>query len=1544
MIDLVFLNDSNLIDSGNEVTHIIRFFSIFNNLTDQNKQEAILIIFVIHLYLVTLLILLLQDLKRHLLVLKFTQYSILIYCSVFQVPLLSINFEFLVKNVCISALCEMDQSITSYIMCGVNIFCFFMIVLMQIFFCRSDKIVDDNFYNPLQISLFQKYTLKLYFILMVGMANLFDSNLIMFILVQAYLTFIYLESLKSVKLSYYYTCSLAMAITINICYYIGITIIQLMLVVSISIGLQIQLHEHNVCVLLTRHKQTNLNLASISHSLKYNSRETNQFSKYLVIANHDCSRCKNIHQICFCLLKRLKENNKQDKRINLLYSRQIARQKPIKSLINILKNLNGCDLYNKIAYEMIIDYLTTIVKKKQDNFDKNEQQELNTLNVNSIRKSIELSEKSLKQFQDIIQVQIGLWQGLMQGFQNMDEYIDQIKYLSKKMISAKKYVEDETKGDKLNVIQMRILQIYNTVIYLNPRYIIQFENDIEELLKIDRYRIDQNINNQILNEGRYIIVQTSLIQNQGHIIKFNKSQYIKFFNLQEDAIVNFKQIEDFMPEFIRPVHFNFLQNYVSKGYSSFDQYGINMYMMTPQNFLQNINLQINYDNSVNNDLILTAVISKYQILNKVILLSEMGQILGMDIGSYELIQSNIDNQNLSVQDFVSQGVWIQLLMRNVSKSIAQLIESVRRNGQNSQMSVTNVIDRWNVPQNLKYNIKYCHSIVTNEGKEQNMSSNENFDEDRYQLLQTFEDKLEQEGRHSAGTVVVYNLEYVCHKYKGGQLSYLKLIIIEDEGNMNLTKRETSSAAFLSKSKVRNFDDEESSEEFQVEQETFKVQNLQQLPNQSFKFFLPPSSPLNSTYKIGNIKLIQDDYLAPMSDDKIEENNENVEQVQNNNNNILKANEQVENLILTVRSQKQQLNKKSKHGFKTANLKKPQQEESSLHSQQSSYLKEYELIVAKMQNHKWIIKPLLKIALLFIITEIFTFIIMIVNIILIQNNINSQLNQISLLRQPQDITYSSSSLIIQYFFKLLYIQGVIDQSPLILYWNDVQLDYMNAQVYTILQPTAIQVPILAQDFQIQNFTENIFVENQKLQRSVPLSQVYQQNIQAFLFLYEKSQIKSYEMNSIKSKGVVRQNIVQLVQMHSRFIDQITGLITNSQLSVINSYILVMIIQLIVLIIIFSIQLLWWQEFDQIIVEFILILNRISFTQAELQMYKLQMVLSIIEDRSQRWMSSVIKDIILDFSKISKQNSIKQLISLLPQDYYFNKWNLLAYLILLIINIFFNVTGFLLYSTRNEIFQPSLLSMSNYVSFLHNFDSSFMYGGLIKLDNMVLGNDVSDFNQTEIILAFNTTTMRLQPQLNEFVNFIYGSSLASNPRFGELLYQNLCELTTSWLIMCNTKLINQTYWEQDQYSNLIQQGILGYTGQYVKYVTQEYNYEFTNLKYDPNYTSVNITTHQGLFQNFILQYFLDMQEIMRIFLKTFLNQNYIMGQDIITLIQGYFIGFGIFYILFTGFIYYQWVKYNQNQMILIRQIIGIIPAFQNNVPNYRAQVMKLYARLY
>ena len=52
---------------------------------------------------------------------------------------------------------------------------------------------------------------------------------------------------------------------------------------------------------------------------------------------------------------------------------------------------------------------------------------------------------------------------------------------------------------------------------------------------------------------------------------------------------------------------------------------------------------------------------------------------------------------------------------------------------------------------------------------------------------------------------------------------------------------------------------------------------------------------------------------------------------------------------------------------------------------------------------------------------------------------------------------------------------------------------------------------------------------------------------------------------------------------------------------------------------------------------------------------------------------------------------------------------------------------------------------------------MDGAFIKLDGMILDNNISNINQTNAILAFDEIYIRLQPQLNEFVNFIYSTTL-------------------------------------------------------------------------------------------------------------------------------------------------------------------------------------------
>ena len=53
------------------------------------------------------------------------------------------------------------------------------------------------------------------------------------------------------------------------------------------------------------------------------------------------------------------------------------------------------------------------------------------------------------------------------------------------------------------------------------------------------------------------------------------------------------------------------------------------------------------------------------------------------------------------------------------------------------------------------------------------------------------------------------------------------------------------------------------------------------------------------------------------------------------------------------------------------------------------------------------------------------------------------------------------------------------------------------------------------------------------------------------------------------------------------------------------------------------------------------------------------------------------------------------------------------------------------------------MTNYVSFLHNFDCTLLYGGFSKLDVALIGNNISNLNQTNTVYSFTVTLNKLQP---------------------------------------------------------------------------------------------------------------------------------------------------------------------------------------------------------
>ncbi|KAM3142976.1 hypothetical protein pb186bvf_005039 [Paramecium bursaria] len=1486
---------------NSEIAYFIRFLSVYNNINQNLKEFIVLGTFTLQLILLLQTVYQLNIKEQNASLLSFMQYYVVLFCLFIQVPFLSINLEFLTRKSCSTILCKNDNSITLYIMAVLNILVGITLQAVQIFFGRSDNIQDNNLYNQLQLSIFQQYIQKVLQLFIIIIANLTQNPILIFVSVIAFIIVSHLNSFYSLNMNHYYQTVQLLSLVLAICYYLQIQMLQFLIIILISDSVSKSLHNYLVCNLLTSQNQAKINIVALSHQINHNP-----FYKFLLIANHNSKRCTDIHQISQCILKRIQQQNKYDKQINLLYCNQIAKQKPLKALIHILRHFKQCSLYYKIAYEFTINYLLTLIRKKQEQF---EQQDKKFIDVNQVRLTTQFQEETIREFCSIIDLQIKLWQGLMQGYQNYNEYIQQIKFLSQKLLDIKGLIKVRTQQDNLNVIQLRVLQIYSSVIYLNPRLVFEYDKDIEEKLREDRFRMDQNINNQILNEGEFLILQTSLIENVGQIIQFDKLKYRQYFNLKNDYVLDDQQyIDNFIPPFLRQLHPKFINNFIRKGFSQYDKQGLNSFMLEPSGYIQNINIQINQNFSIVDDLVISSIISKNQMVNKFILISEVGQILGMDQQSFELIKQQTKSQITSIKNLVNQGVWIQVFMKHISRYLSDVAKLLQ--GQNYIKNFNNIVDNWIIPINIYKNLKFYHSLASSSANSQVYEF-----EDRLNLLQQFEETSNQDVMFNEGQQLNYNLEIIQHNYKDGCYSYFKISILDEEiEQFKNTIKDSSSGEFQLKKQLFTEEIIQDNSSDQIE-----IQNLQSLPAQNCKF-LQALSPVNISQKL--LDDINQEHYEIKQTDRIEF--------------ITLDQDLKEDHLLKQKTQKKQLKAKTK------NLVIKQKDDTSLHSSQASYQKEHDLIIHKIQDDEYIIKPLLRISILLFVVQILLLIIIIVNVLQVQSNITNQLNQIELIRKPQDISYVMTSLITQYYFKLLNYQKVIVQSPFINYWNDVQLDYMNNQIYTVMQPQSLDASLLAQRFDIYNFTKRSISNNSLVKLDVPLNQIYQEFIQNFLILYSDVRQNDYRMTTIRSEGILRQNILRLTQLHSLFIDEIDIYITDQQLSVLNTYILFMVIQIMILVITFAVQLFWWQEYDKLVVEFILILNRLSFQQADNQVMKLQTALKLLQESNQKWMQSTLQDLV--FNTKFQQTQIKQLISQLPSENYLTKWNIVVFLILMVINQLFNLTGFIIYQSKNESFQPSLLSMVNYVQFLHDFDCAIMDGAFIKLDGMILDNNISNINQTNAILAFNEIFVRLQPQLNEFVNFIYSTTLQDNPQFSELLYQDLCQLSTSWLIMCKVEKINQTYWDKDQYSDIIGQGILGYTGQLIKYIKQEYYLELQTYQYDRNKTRLNETINSKLFQNFFLQYFLDMQEILRQFFKVFLNQNREKGLNIIQLINGYFNGFGTFYLLLMSYIYYRWIKYNQFQMILMRQVIGIIPAFQNSLPHYRAQIKKLYKRLY
>ncbi|KAM3142904.1 hypothetical protein pb186bvf_004967 [Paramecium bursaria] len=1412
---LQFNNQSHL--KSNEISLMIQFVSFSGNIDILKHKWVIYLILIYH---VVLLICMTNYMIRGRTgTLRYIQHTILIYCSILVFPITSLTIQFIQNYE------DFQQNQIILIPIVVNVFVIFIIQIIQQILGKSFNLDIDNCYNPLQQVGLNSF-IRFYKLLIICVAYIIDDKLTNLVLLTIYYLFQVYKQYRFISSDSFKIVQISCTQIICIIIYFNISIVGSLVLIMLTYGISTQCHQYLYHKLISNQSATDLNIAQVCSQLKQQNNH-NFFEQYFISYNHKCVKCKDISDIGICILKKLKITQEKDKRVTLIYSDKISKPFPIKALINLTKSSYDLRIDYRIRYACKIQDLVNYINQRQSFYEQKDQS--NNLNVSQTRQSVKLYQQTITQYIKIIKEQIQFWKNAQQGFHSYSQCLVQIKLLAKIMIKNKRYLRQIKEKQNLNVIELKVLQLHYAIVYLDQKKIFSYQKQIDEKLISDRYKLDKNINNKVLYEGRYLLVQTSLVFNKGQLINFNQSNYNQFFNLPNDQLNQIGSIEDLMPQFKRSTHNKFLDNYIRKGYSSFDKSGLDIFICNPEGYIIMARLQVNYDNSNMNDVILTGLIAKEYNINKAIIISTEGQILGMDQESFELIK-NIVKADIAIVQFVKKGYFIQAFIKNIQNSI----ELLNKNLQYKQNSLINQKDQW-VSQNQYH-------------KDEGINVNEQYENVNQEVIykdnKNYENALE--------NYIFYSLFFQTHYYKGGEMSYIKIVINDQYDLSNYLKFDQSCN---SKNSQRNSN--QTSDYPQVKNDlkiSIKVSKL----NQKYKFF---SSLQN----------------------------------QNQNNDII--NEDISNIrettvIIPPRQQDDLLIQQTQD----INISKLNKEILERNAQQSmnSYRSSQDSIQLQIINHLigqiGIAKPLKKISVILSLTLIYIVITIFVNQQNIASSVNNQLAQLEILRKPQNISYVYTSLSIQYLFKYANQQGLIQLSPFMIEWNQIKLIYMQNYIKSLIVPLNIEVSIIADSFNISTVVEHIFINDQPQKKEVSIQQFYDQLVQQILLLKDVNQFRK-NIKTLKSKGFLKENLINLLSLNDNLLKLINTIVTNLQQSEKNQFFLIIMIELLILLFFYNIQLVWWREIDQLIIELVFIIHRAKTSQIEQRINSLQDIQDALIN-STSWIKIPLQDLISQSNIVEGSQRKQQLISMMPQDNYINKYNLIICILIFLVNILFNITGYLIYQQSNIKFESSLYTMSNYVQFLNDIDASFLYGCLIKIDRPLNFDLTYQSDEEEIIKHLYQTSNQLLPQLNILQQMIYSSQLQDNIMFQQLLFENLCQTSSKQLVMCSSSSINQEYWEKDQYNYLIYNGIIGYTNQFIKYITENYQYEFSTLSYN-NIQSAKQTINQPIFQNFFLQYYLDMQETLRIFLKTFYEQNTRIGQDIVQLLQGYYIIFGIFF---------------------------------------------------
>ncbi|CAK70623.1 unnamed protein product (macronuclear) [Paramecium tetraurelia] len=1277
----------------------------------------------------------------------------------------------------------------------------------------------------------------------------------------------------------------------------------------------------------------------------------------------------------------IRQSHFKKKMLIQIFCNYDLQNKPQKTLIQFMKYYKVQNIYDRAYGKALQKQLNYIINQNQSYFN-SRVQSINMMDNETTVQALIKSENAIDCIQKVVQSKISLLESLRKGFQQQIEILDQVDDYTNNIFKCRNFILQsyDLKRYKLtgcqctDILSLRILQMYFGIILNDIKESKVIEKLIEDIIKADKILQDTTINNQILLQNRFMVLNTSLINQRGKLINCNKQQISQFFGCSQEIMQNYQYIHEFMPDFIAQIHDELIDQFIDNGYTQLMKSGKLTFIQDPQNYLMPIYIHL-YNPNIQDDFTLYSILTtQFQQQDYVIFDSE-GKIQGISKRFFEYTKlSKSFAQDINIYDIVHRGSSILYYFPNVISLIKDLKNNIDHNINNT---LNNVRSFWQIPDNhleclsqthslinysqrmefqpnliLGQNIKlldqaYSQSFInTIKKKQNNLDSAENHIEMLHNLsLYIIGDHIfflitikEYKLADFTKTYTSNSIHQQQNPFTSFSTHFTQLDQLMSEKQLttdNGTIQDIKQFCTFQHSQIieKLFKDDDMSGRFVVD--ITQKQQLNASHSQSKLPFLSSRQPLSNRQLLQtglvSIRMVQPQFHLPSIDSKkkiedyqlyeLEEDMkeiagmESIKQIQVMQNEQEIANQKQENI--NFNRYDSNVNEDS---IKMSEKQNDSQVQALVQSQiqQGSQLQMIQQIV----NFNGTMKMVNIGIILNLFLALWIFIMLFVNEYLINNEIQTYFHQLT-----NSIGYQSLQFYIGIPYTILlqlYMNDkeILNFSPALLQNTISKVPFLYG--YSQIQQSSFQDIVCSQSkYYDEHFADDNECSNYFIQFHTAILQSYLQ--------YEIDETFDYEL--FKANSFYRN---QSFYGQKILLDSLTNFISSFQkVTLKDTFLILLMINLLVVTIIYVTQFQMTKSKQNLKQKFYQILNRLSFDEiveliARFSCFKVALgenawklinyydminYNNIAKEKSN--LNAHKKYIQLSDSKLKKKTDVFQIITIVSS---FCCW------------ILFFVLGFLLFYFLFEEFAPSFRIAQNFVAFKQKLDLSLCIGFWIKTDPLTnMRRDTSE--QQQMISLFLNLTDSLQLLLDEISTDLVKSTYLNEEKMKviqQTLNSDLCP-SYQYLFCYPEELSVHHYYDSESYASILAGGITGFVAQVYKFSVSEFTIEKETLQYSPYLDELQVVVQEQVFKNLFVQYIQDIQYTMYSLFSQFNDGNSYAGETLLSYMNYYSFGFGISLIVVYNIIDFIRIRQGVKELDQLKFILLVLPEqkFENQI---------------